>query len=138
MDAFQHVNNTAFLTYLEEARVDFLFTAPAEAGITLDSGVVVARHEIDYRRPLTYRPEPVIIETWVDRISAASVRLGYEVKDATDGGADAADGASGGAVYASAASVLVPYDLAAQRPRRFTDAERDYLKNFLDEYDKSA
>ncbi|GAA5012781.1 hypothetical protein GCM10025734_58630 [Kitasatospora paranensis] len=32
MDAFGHVNNVVFLRYLEEARIDFMFTQAAEAG----------------------------------------------------------------------------------------------------------
>src|SRR5688572_33247763 len=55
MDAYGHVNNVVYLTYLEEARVDMLFTIGAELGAkALSEGVLVARHEIDYRRPLVY------------------------------------------------------------------------------------
>ncbi|MFD8086272.1 acyl-CoA thioesterase, partial [Kitasatospora sp. NPDC059722] len=32
MDAFGHVNNVVFLRYLEEARIDFMFTQAAAAG----------------------------------------------------------------------------------------------------------
>jgi acyl-CoA thioester hydrolase len=53
MDAFGHVNNVTYLVYLEEARVS-LFDQ-AELGAMLGTGVVVARNEIDYKRPLVYR-----------------------------------------------------------------------------------
>jgi acyl-CoA thioester hydrolase len=130
MDAFQHVNNVVFLRYLEEARVDFMFRPVAEGiveddGVSFRDGCVVARHEIDYLRPLTHRHEPVTIETWVTRLRAASVTVTYEVKD-------------GDTVYARAATVLVPYDLKELRPRRFTECERDYLKGFLDEGSRGA
>ena len=61
MDAFGHVNNTTFFTYLEEARVDLLFVhaGDAVARERLSSGIVVARHEIDYKAPLVFRPQPV-------------------------------------------------------------------------------
>lgn len=126
MDAFGHVNNVVFLRYLEEARVDLMFrpvaegSVPDDDGVSFSDGCVVARHEIDYLRPLVHRHEPVTIETWVTRLSAASVTLSYEVKDE-------------GTVYARAATVLVPYILQEARPRRFTACERDYLKGFLDE-----
>ncbi|OIV36275.1 thioesterase [Mangrovactinospora gilvigrisea] len=124
MDAYQHVNNTVFLRYLEEARIDFMFTVADSGGVEFRSGMVVARHEIDYRRPLVHRAEPVLVETWVEKISAASVRLGYEVKDAEE---------DGGVVYVAAASVLVPYDLEEKRPRRFSPEEREYLLKFQDD-----
>ncbi|MCF2531706.1 acyl-CoA thioesterase [Yinghuangia soli] len=120
MDAYRHINNVQYLRYLEEARVDMMFTLGQREGAkTLSEGVVIARHEIDYKRPLVWRPEPIRIETWVTQIRAASFALAYEVLD-DDG------------VYARAASVLVPYSLDGQRPRRVNDEERRYLEGFLE------
>ncbi|MBS2963903.1 acyl-CoA thioesterase [Actinocrinis puniceicyclus] len=119
MDAFGHVNNVVYLRYLEQARVEWMFTTAKQAGVAQFSlGTVVARHEIEYRRPLVYRPEPVRVETWVTRISNASFTVAYEVKDDE-------------ALYAIAETILVPYDLGAERPRRITADERDYLKPYL-------
>ena len=83
MDAFGHVNNTRFLTYLEEARVDLLFVHAGEevARERLSSGIVVARHEIDYKAPLVFRPEPVPIDVWVSRLGNASFTVRYEIQD---------------------------------------------------------
>ena len=74
MDAYGHVNNTTFFTYLEEARVDLLFVHAGEevARERLSSGIVVARHEIDYKAPLVFRPEPVPIDVWVSRLGNSS------------------------------------------------------------------
>lgn len=128
MDAFQHVNNVVFLRYLEEARIAFMFDEEAQAaGVSFAGGVVTARHEIDYLRPLVFRMEPVLVETWVNGLGAASIRLGYEVKDADSD-----------EVYVRATSVLVPYDVDEQRPRRLTEAERDFLKGYLDERAESS
>jgi acyl-CoA thioester hydrolase len=122
MDAFGHVNNTRFFTYLEEARVDLLFVHAGEevARERLSSGIVVARHEIDYKAPLVFRPEPVPIDVWVSRLGNSSFTVRYEVHD------------EGGPVYAEAATVLVPYDVAAERPRRLSDEERAALEPFLE------
>jgi acyl-CoA thioester hydrolase len=118
MDSFGHVNNVVFLRYLEQARVDWMFVTAKEAGIPEFSlGTVVARHEIDYRRPLVYRSEPVRVESWVTRIANASFTVAYEVKDDAQ-------------VYATASTVLVPYNLAAATPRRVTPAERGYLEQY--------
>ena len=121
MDAFGHVNNVAFLRYLEEARIDFMFRlAPGEGSASFNGGSVVARHEIDYLRPLVHRHEPVTVETWVTKINAASMILHYEVKDERT-------------LYARASTVVVPYDLAGQKPRRITEQEREFLERYRDE-----
>jgi acyl-CoA thioester hydrolase len=119
MDSFGHVNNVVYLRYLEQARVEWMFTTAKLAGVAEFSlGTVVARHEIQYKRPLVYRSDPVRVETWVTRVSNASFTVAYEVKDDTW-------------VYAVAETILVPYDLGAERPRRITVEERDYLTPYL-------
>ncbi|MET8248488.1 thioesterase family protein [Streptomyces sp. NPDC005202] len=118
MDAYGHVNNVVFLRYLEEARIDFLFRPDKD----FKQGSVVARHEIDYKRQLVHRHEPVDIELWVTEIKAASFTLGYEVKD-------------GDQVYVRASTVIVPFDFEAQRPRRITAEEREFLQEYLEDAD---
>jgi acyl-CoA thioester hydrolase len=122
MDAYGHVNNVVFLTYLEEARVDMLFVHAGSDAATerLASGVVVARHEIDYTAPLVFRPQPVPIDVWVTRLGNASFTLAYEVKD------------DDGPVFVRASTVMVPYDVQASRPRRVSDVEREALGRFLE------
>ncbi|MFI2640212.1 acyl-CoA thioesterase [Streptomyces sp. NPDC018610] len=121
MDAYGHVNNVVFLRYLEEARIDFLFRPDKE----FKQGSVVARHEIDYKRQLVHRHEPVDIELWVTEVKAASFTLGYEVKD-------------GDTVYVRASTVIVPFDFEAQRPRRITAEEREFLEEYTDENQEEA
>ncbi|MGK5499941.1 acyl-CoA thioesterase [Streptomyces sp. URMC 125] len=125
MDAFGHVNNVVFLRYLEEARIDFMFRLARQAASgAFTGGSVVARHEIEYLRPLTHRHEPVVVELWVTRVGAASVTVAYEVKDGTG---------DGDTVYVRASTVVVPYDLDKERPRRLSEEERAFLKEYLDD-----
>ncbi|GAB1335673.1 thioesterase family protein [Streptomyces sp. E-15] len=121
MDAYGHVNNVVFLRYLEEARIDFLFRPDKD----FQQGSVVARHEIDYKRQLVHRHEPVDIELWVTEIRAASFTLAYEVKD-------------GDLVYVRASTVIVPFDFEGQRPRRITAEEREFLREYTDEPEDTA
>lgn len=131
MDAFGHVNNVVFLRYLEEARIDFMFRlAPGDGSPSFSGGSVVARHEIDYKRPLVHRHEPVTIESWVTRLNAASLTIAYEIKDTADDGSTE--------VYVQAATVVVPYDLAAGRPRRITQEEKSFLMKYLDDDDTNG
>jgi acyl-CoA thioester hydrolase len=120
MDAFGHVNNVTFLRYLEEARIDFLFRiAPGEGRRAFSEGSVVARHEVDYLRPLVHRHEPVTVESWVTRLSAASFTIAYEVKDED-------------MLYVRASTVVVPYVLAEGRPRRISAEEREFLRPYVE------
>ncbi|WP_016908718.1 acyl-CoA thioesterase [Streptomyces xiaopingdaonensis] len=124
MDAFGHVNNVVFLRYLEEARIDFMFRlARREEPSSFTGGSVVARHEIDYVRPLVHRHEPVTVQTWVTKLGAASIDLAYEV------------GEDDPAVrpYVRASSVVVPYDLENERPRRLTPHEKSFLEGYFDD-----
>ncbi|GLW45566.1 thioesterase [Streptomyces sp. NBRC 14336] len=121
MDAYGHVNNVVFLRYLEEARIDFLFRPDKD----FQQGSVVARHEIDYKRQLVHRHHPVDIELWVTEIRAASFTLTYEVKDDD-------------IVYVRASTVIVPFDFEAQRPRRITAEEREFLSEYMDDDEEEA
>jgi acyl-CoA thioester hydrolase len=87
----------------------------------MQRGIVVARHEIDYLRPVDYG-DPVQIELWVDQIRPSRFSVAYEMYD-------------DGQLASRARSVLVPYDLAASRPRRLSDAERAFLTEWRDAAD---
>jgi acyl-CoA thioester hydrolase len=121
MDAYGHVNNAVFLSYLEEARIDFLSRPDKQ----FRQGSVVARHEIDYKRQLVHRPEPVDIELWVTEIKAASFTVAYEVKD-------------GDQVCVRASTVVAPFDFEAQRPRRITAEEREFLEEYRDDEEEAV
>lgn len=109
MDAYGHVNNVQFLRLLEDARVVAFSHWFGQDRSLVDEGVLVARHEIEYLAPLTFRPAPVRIGLWTMRITAASFDLGYEVGEHGDS-----------TVYARAETTLVLYDFETARPRRMT------------------
>lgn len=120
MDAYGHVNNVQFLRLLEDARVIGFREWFGDEGSMLDEGVVVSRHEIEYRAPLTFRHVPALVDMWVTRVHGAGFDLGYVVRDP--------DGV-GETVYAVAETGLVLYDFATARPRRITAAERAALED---------
>jgi acyl-CoA thioester hydrolase len=118
LDAYGHVNNARFLTLYEEARVAMMFVGAREAGLTsFEEGIVIARHEVDYLRPVDYG-DPVRIELWIDEIRASRFTVAYELFD-------------GDLLASRAKSVCVPYDLDKQRPRRLSEEEQDFLKPWL-------
>ena len=114
LDAYGHVNNARFLTLYEEARVALMFNAARAAGLgSLEGGVVIFRHEVDYLRPVDYT-EPSRIDLWISEIRPSRFVVDYEFFAA-------------GVLASRAKSVCVPFDLAAGRPRRLSDDERKYL-----------
>jgi acyl-CoA thioester hydrolase len=118
MDAYGHVNNARFLTLYEEARVAMMFTGAREAGVTsLEDGIVISRHEIDYLRPVDYGAD-VRIDMWLEEIKASRFVVGYELFDDD-------------VVASRARSVCVPFDLVGGRPRRLTAAEDAFLRPWL-------
>lgn len=124
MDLLGHVNNVVYVDYLQEARVDMLRThGPAAQTGELAEGVVVVRHEVHYKAPLTFRFRPVRIECWVTEIRAASFTMAYEVFQERDGQR---------VVYLQATTVLTPYVFATERPRRLRPEERAALETFLE------
>ncbi len=119
MDAFKHVNNARFMTLYEEARASLMFLHARRLGLhTLEAGTVISRHEVDYLRPVSYG-DAVRIDLWIDRMRNASFTVAYELF-------------GNGQLASRARSILVPYDLAAGRPRRLTTAERDFLSVWQD------
>jgi acyl-CoA thioester hydrolase len=119
LDAYGHVNNARFLTLYEEARVALFFVGAREKGLTsFEDGIVIARHEVDYLRPVDYG-DAVRIEMWIDEIRPSRVGVRYELFD-------------DGQLASRARSVAVPFDLGRQRPRRLTEAERAFLEPWRD------
>ncbi|MEV4092361.1 acyl-CoA thioesterase [Streptosporangium saharense] len=117
IDSQGHVNNVRFLDYLEDARLEMFHLDLHREGGEVFSGLVVARHEIDYRRPLTFRADPVRVESWVTEIKPVKFVLAYEILDDET-------------VFVRARSVLVAYDVEKARPRRLEQHELDYLERF--------
>ena len=116
MDAYRHINNSAYLAYLEQARVALFFHR--HEGFS--SGTVIARHEIDYLRPVVYHPEPLQVQMWIEQVRGAQFTVRYEVYD-------------GGRLAARAATRCVTFDFEGDRPRRLTAEERAILHGYADE-----
>lgn len=119
MDAYGHVNNVQFLRLLEDARVLGFVEWFGQDRSLVDEGVLVARHEIEYIAPLTFRHAPIAVDMWCTKIGGAGFDLGYEVRDPEGVGAGH---------YARAETTLVVYDFRTASPRRVRPEERAVLQ----------
>ena len=114
MDAQAHVNNAAFVDYLQEARVDFLLSGPPALYRLLDSGLLVVQHQIEYLRPVTFHDRGLAVDLWVEAVGGSRFMVGYEMRD-------------GAEVAIRARTTGAPYDLAGGGLRRLTDEERTHF-----------
>ena len=99
-DPMGHVNNAVYLTYLEQAR--FAHWRTIREGDRAP-GVILARMEIDYRKPASHG-DVLEIRIFLERIGNTSIAYTYDLLDQT------------GALVAQARSVLVSYDYATGKP----------------------
>lgn len=104
MDAFGHVNNARFHTFIEEARLRWLQSLPAP-WVTDDIGPLLAAVQMNFRRPVGW-PETLRITLGVLRVGDSSLTLSHVV---TSAGSDAA-------VYADGHAVMVWIDRRNGRP----------------------
>ena len=77
MDAFGHVNNAVYATYLEEARLRWF--ASIEGGwVDEHTAPVVAASSINFRLPIEW-PAELVVELHVDRVGSSSLTLGFRM-----------------------------------------------------------
>jgi acyl-CoA thioester hydrolase len=115
VDAYGHVNNAVYLTYLEEARdawVDKVLGPVSEN--TWD--FVLARVAIDYEAELRLDDGAVVVGCRLQSIGRSSIRTVEEIRK-QDGG-----------VSAKASAVVVARDPDTGRARPLTGAEREALE----------
>jgi acyl-CoA thioester hydrolase len=109
IDNFGHVNNAVYLTYLEEARDEWVERALGQ-GKGWD--FVLARVAIDYRRELTEADEVVTARCSLAGLGTSSVHTREELVTRD------------GELSAEAEAVLVARDSETGRSRPLTDEER--------------
>jgi acyl-CoA thioester hydrolase len=83
MDAFRHVNNAVFLTYLEAARDDFLGRLCGD-GQGLWS-FVIRRVELDFVSQLTQDDGAVVAEVRLERVGSSSLVTRERLTARSDG-----------------------------------------------------
>jgi acyl-CoA thioester hydrolase len=114
------VGNVLYVDYLQEARLDLLRHHDTSPTPNPGEGLVVVRTVVDYVRPIRLADAPLVVDTWVCDVRAASFTVAYELR--TQAG-----------VHARATTVLTPFVFETGRPRRLTDDELARLETTSDE-----
>ena len=120
LDAFGHVNNANYLTYVQESRADFTWWSRKRAGEKpLLADMVVARAEVDFLEPIYDGGFDLDVEIWVTKIGNASFDLAYQMS-------------SKGTIFANAKTVQVAVSMETKKSRPLNDIEREYLGRYLE------
>ncbi|WP_271678369.1 acyl-CoA thioesterase [Thermomonas mangrovi] len=77
LDAFNHVNNSRYLTFLEQARIEWFETLD-EPWMDDHSAPVVASATLNFKRPIAY-PAQVAVELFTDKLGTSSVVIGHRI-----------------------------------------------------------
>jgi acyl-CoA thioester hydrolase len=117
VDAYDHVNNAVYATYLEECRDEWLARTLGDAGDVWD--FVLARVAIDFRRELRLEDDVAVVTCRLERIGTASVTLREEIRFAD------------GTVAAESEAVLVSRDRGTRRSRPLSDLEREAFERVV-------
>jgi acyl-CoA thioester hydrolase len=112
LDLLGHVNNVAYASYVETARVDFLRSLGTEV-----TSIIIAHLALDYRRPV-HDGRALAVDTWVEKIGRTSVTLGQTVWADDERAADVS-------------SVLVFYDYQRGEPMAVPDDVRRALAEYV-------
>ena len=116
IDAMGHLNNVAYLRYLEWARQKY-WLAMRDTDDFWKIDFVVARAEIDYRAP-AHMGDLVEIEIRVSRMGRSSFEFSYRVLG------------KGGALLAEAKTTQVCYDWDARSSKPLSDERRRQIEAF--------
>ena len=109
IDAFGHVNNAVFFSYVELARIRYLLDI-LQPDTSFDRmPLILARVELDFRSPIAFGEE-VTVETRVVRIGRTSFDMRHRMTAGPDG-----------RLAGDVQTVLVTYDYAEGRPMPVPD-----------------
>jgi acyl-CoA thioester hydrolase len=90
LDAFNHVNNSSYLTFFEESRLQWLRTVPGE-WFTEHAMPVMAAVELRYRQPITW-PAEIDVLLACEHLGNSSMTVGNRIVDRNDHARVYADG----------------------------------------------
>lgn len=120
LDPQGHVNNARFLTYFEQARVNYLIHLGlfAKEQSFMNIGIIIADAHITFREPLYFRTDAQV-GARISRIGNKSMQMEYTIRD-MDTGLEVATGTT----------TIVTYDYATHQTIPVPTDWRDAIVKF--------
>jgi acyl-CoA thioester hydrolase len=119
VDVYGHVNNVKYFEYFQEARIALLAQVSADVG---GYSIVVAQTDVDYLRPILFRPEPYECRSVIARLGTRSMTVESQILD-------------GETLLARARVVVVFFDRATNRSAEPSPELRERLAAATDAID---
>ena len=116
LDGFAHVNNSTYLTYLEEARDEFFTDVLGETV----HRVVIRHIEIDFRSGLVHTDDHVDVEVRLEAVGTSSATTRERILSVADG-----------RIAAESRTVVVHTDAARESSEPWPDESRRVLEELL-------
>lgn len=120
LDAMQHVNNAKYLSYLEEARLDYFNTLFNRDKSRLDFEAVVGKIDINYHYPILLGDEVEVL-TRISKIGNKSVDVDHVIR---------INKGNEFIKSATAFTKLVFYDYKTQTTKIIPEAIKKIIANF--------
>ncbi len=119
LDAFGHINNATYLTFVQEARADMTWYARLARGEKpILADMVVARAEVDFIEPIYEGGINIDVAISVIKIGNASFELFYEMSYE-------------GVLHATGKTVQVAVSMETKKSRPLNDEERRFLLQYM-------
>lgn len=119
LDPQGHVNNARFLTYFEQARVNYLINLGlfSKDQSFLEIGIIIAEAAITFKAPAYFGTQPRV-GVRVSRLGTKSMTMEYEMAD------------DKGMVYATGSTAVVTFDYKTHATIPIPDAWREKITAF--------
>ena len=119
LDPQGHLNNAKYLTYFEQARINYIrHLGLWGGGSFLDIGIILADAQITYYAPVQFG-QPVEVGVRISRLGNKSLTMEYALQDREDG-----------TQFAAGSTVQVAYDYRANRSIPIPDDWRERINRF--------
>lgn len=112
LDLMNHVNNTVYFRYFEQARIDWVTALGLPLAFDAPAGMVIVHADCTFLRPVTY-PAVCEVRVFIGKPGRSSIMHWYELRCSGDD-----------ALYATGSAKLVWIDKAAGRSIPLPEAVR--------------
>ena len=119
LDPQGHVNNARFLTYMEQARIEYIRQLGLwNGGSFQEIGIILADIQVSFRAPILFGMQ-VLAGVRISRLGNKSLVMDYRLVEAETG-----------QEFAAGSSVIVTYDYPSERTIPIPDGWREVIAEF--------
>lgn len=121
LDPQGHVNNARFMTYMEQARIEYVRQSGLwESNSFQDIGIILADAQVTFHAPILYA-QSVQVGVRVTRLGNKSMTMEYRIEETQTGQS-----------FASGSTVIVTYDYHSERTIPIPDRWRQIIAEMED------